>query len=1492
MIKKHEFNYLGMSKDYSNDLQGEKYFDARNIRTTALDKKSQMAVTNELGNELIFAIPTPVLNYVGTAIEYTVGAQTKSLSYEAIEAAHPRCEIESQFMTDATTVKVSGDQVIVGVKELRDSAIVVTTDNNGFDCIWELTGINQASFGLDLLYMADLGLSTDNLLQILYNYENSIVQKMYFVDGVHQIRYVNIRQSVANGDNKNLIDISPSLLDIVSTYTLQQPEIVSVTGGGSHTAGKIQYAYGLFILNGAQTTGSPLSHLVPIDKGEGLGGGDVNENLGKSVIVKVTDIDPKFTHIKIYAIKYTSYNENPQVVVVAEREIDNFTEFTYTDDGNYVEEISLEAFQFLGSSPIVPEHIVAKDNRLFPVNIKESVFDVELDTRAYAFGASTETSHVSTFSFRGDATANGNMILQVEDVVYYVPVLDGDSKDTIAEKVRVYLDANLVGYDPVQTTSGLFNSKVIITRTAAGPVSDSVAIGSQVGVTISWSNSPGSLANNTCVVMNNAFYDDDTNTVVGEESSVTSPDFVLGEKHDAINRDYDVYKYQADGTTLGASGKYLDITLSQRQYAASEAVEASKLEILKDNEMYRLGIKFYNQRGQSSNPKWVMDFRSPEGNLNRLHAQIGVTMTADFYVWLNDSSNFESEDDKPVGYKLLRADRTLNDQTIFAQGIVNPMVANYVHQEKFVDIGDRIQAVTSTSSDVLPSAIRKFKTDRPFVKCKNFHETAWSYEDGDIATTNTGPYGPAILSPLSKLRPQFNSGGFNTKETYSGPGGDYRAQTFQFTTMMQFFSPEILFRNVAIDAGYKLKVVGLIKESSSYNWSTESHPLTSEIAVQAKYVGGFTRGPGVGATETISNESYLNDFGFYGPTNDKDNIATQQCYREFLGAVSLPTANKDRTIHDVFGTPELTDEGADFKRYNGNPALKYANHIKNMLQDKFAGDADDGRDVQIKGVNSNGARCLTFALGPDDTSFDISQRPTLESIYADADIDEDDGILLTEFVRDDYISYVGGIYGGFAYESKRNSEYIEIGEFTNITDSALVTSPGDTFVDTFTFTKFAKDDLQNTTQTQNLMCEIVSFRCETSVDLKNRKDLSSGTWDARFQPKHEEYTNYNLVYSQQPILTKTSDVGAKFKKVQEFDTRIISTKVKTPGEFIDSWTDMLENETMDLDGTYGPINAVVTLKDEIFCLQDTAVSMIAINPRVQIAPGDGVALELGTGGILHDYKYLSTTIGCLNKFGVISTENTFYFVDVINRGIMSFSQGQVARFSDLKGFHHTLVNDMSYDKLLLDNPVKGDGISIGYNPASADVYFSFRQSPSVSTAKDAVGDFTLGFNEKTGEFVCYYDYIPAWYINKGSTLISSSPDSDQVWEHGVGTPNNFYGVQYPSSITLHVAPPGHEVILNSASYKLEATDSAGRDLPTTGLTHVEVYNDYQTSGKVALQIRKNAFKKFRNWKINLPREQGMRERMRSAWGFVKFTFDNPEGNNLILHNISIFYTEH
>ena len=226
------------------------------------------------------------------------------LEYSANSATVPRCQLEEEYVTVVGSVytnNTSGTQQIIGVKELRDSALIVTTDDNGWDCIWELTGLNDQDFSLDLLYMNNLGLSSDNLMDVLFNYENSIIQKVYLVDGIHQIRDINIRQSVENGDSLSLIDLPPTSIDVVGTFDLSQVSIDSIFSGGSHTTGMIQYAYSLYILNGAQTVTSPLSPLTPIDKGEDLGGGELNENLGRSITVSIPNVDSNFTHVKLYS---------------------------------------------------------------------------------------------------------------------------------------------------------------------------------------------------------------------------------------------------------------------------------------------------------------------------------------------------------------------------------------------------------------------------------------------------------------------------------------------------------------------------------------------------------------------------------------------------------------------------------------------------------------------------------------------------------------------------------------------------------------------------------------------------------------------------------------------------------------------------------------------------------------------------------------------------------------------------------------------------------------------------------------------------------------------------------------------------------------------------------------------------------------------------------------------------------------------------------------
>tara|TARA_R110000772_G_scaffold62137_2_gene139643 strand:+ start:4975 stop:9045 length:4071 start_codon:yes stop_codon:yes gene_type:complete len=1356
MIKQQLLGYKGMSKDLAKNKQSDKYFDAKNIRILATDQQSSFSVTNEHGNSQIFTIPIPVFNITDTQIDYTVGSTTKSLEYATNTAVIPRCDLESNYYGSVGPVKVSGTQTIIGVKALRDSAIIVSTDNAGFDCFWELVNVNSGQFDLNLLYMNDLSLSTSNLVQIEYNYENSIIQKIYFVDGKNQIRSMNIRQSVSNGDSKNLIDVPSTSIDTVSTFDLSQPTINSVVSGGNHTAGMVQYAYGLYILNGSQTTISPLSELVSLDKGVGLGGGDVNENVGRAVIVNVPDIDTAFTHIRIYAIKYTSFNEEPEVSLIADKEIDNFSEFTYYDDGSQVESVGLAAFVFLGSDPIIPKHIATKDNRLFPINIKEGSFEFNLDTRCY-----------------GHSSGGTAVIWE-----------------------NVYLNTS------------------------------NILAGNQLTVDGTFSNVP--------------------------------------EKHDAINKDYNTYKYQANGTTLGAEGLYFKVEIDQTTLTDSQAADK---QFLKDREIYRIGVELYNRRGQKSDPSWMCDLQMPEGNLSGNYNKLKVTLKPEFYVWLNDSSNFPTPDSKPIGYKVLRADRTATDKTILTQGLVNPMIANYQHRDKIVALAERKDAVNTNKSDKMPCPVRKFQTHWPFIKARDYAETSWSGDnDSTFGQLGRGNKSEGIKSPSSK---------------------DWRAQNFQHSRLMQMFSPEILFDPISIDSSYELYTVGLMTESYSANWSTETNPTSGVHDVEAKFLNGISPGTtGVTITAINSNPNYLMDNSFFGPTNSDNGIATHQVYREFKGTFYKATASDSTRRNELYGTPELTERGADFTTYNNDANVRYCNHYKSMLIDDWnRSDAvNKNCEVQILGLTSEGAKCVTFMQGPDDNSYPLANRKPIETIHSEAVTGQTNGVLLCEFVKDANAKYIGSIYGGMTYEAKSISSYIGIGTYNPIlTNGVLISSPGDTFVNTFTFTKTAKTDLEETSQQYNRWCEIVSIKVETTVDLKNRNDLSLSEWDNKYQPKYEDYQQYNRVYSQQPTLVQNSETGFKSKKIQEFDTRIMASKEKIPGESVDSWTDFLQNEIMDLDGQYGPINAVTNAGDEIYCLQDSGVAHISINPRVQTTGADGVAIELGTGGILHDYQYVTTKSGCLNKWGVVATQNGFYYIDILNKGIIQFN-GQIKGLSDQEGFHAEFNNAMIYNDLVLDNAVASYGVSTGYNSVNNDVYFSMKMSS---------GSFTIAYNEATGSFVSYYDYIPAWYINKGARMISTNPNNNQVWEHFKGKKNHFYGVHHPSTIQFNVSPQGgRDVVFNNASYKMEMTNSVGTDLPTVGLTRVRVYNDYQDSGTVTLTLRDNMFKKFRHWKVNLPRQAGSRDRMRNPWSFIEFTFDNTSGNNMVLHDMTIHYTEY
>ena len=1168
MNKQAIYTFGGINQDTTKSKhRPEYYFEGQHIKILATDSQSTGSITNEVGNSNVVSLPIVIINEALSQIEYG----TKILSYKSSN------EIAEQISNSLLPVSTNS-QKIIGHIETREGLVLWSTDDLGFDCIWNIPNILDGSYDLTLLYVRSFGFSTFNPIQAVFNYENENIQKVYWIDGNRQIRYLNTTHDQIE-DNTPLIDIPLNTINFVGNILFSQPLIDSVTSGGSHTAGVIQYAYNLYRLNGAQTKISPLSELVALDKGSNQGGGEVNEVVSSTPIVQINDIDESYTNIKVYAIKYTSLNELPVISLIEDRLLTGNSATIY-DNGSAIESISLDEFLFLGSNPIVPKHIESKDSRLFVANIQDKSFDipVEVDTRAYSFGSNSITA-------------------------------------TIWENPQLNSDGTL--------NRGL--NKLIV-------------------------------------------YDD----------------YVVPYKHDSINLDYDVLKYQYNSNILGGTGKYLKYELVQKTSIELNGKE-DEYKFLKDNELYRIGIQFYNNLGQISPPKWIADFRAPSGNLEGNFNTLEVTLKTEFYTWL-DNYSFTEEEDKPIGYKIIRADRTASDRTIICQGGLTQYMVQTDSDAKSWEKWNIKDNRRTESNDKI-----KF----PITVSRGFE-------------SNINPLN--LSQHLKQMNEDSDYGGnnnseFPNEEIYSGKERSWkRQQSWQYTKMMQMHSPEVLFNiGLSYSSSLKLRIKGLVQSTRNDIWYKRIQTSSEAVNLNRSHAD---------ITSFMDDED-IKFLGLFGPSKGDNTMDFTLINREYLTF----NQNSNDLIYEIYGKPEVTERGQPTTTYNNDNDLQYANTLEGFLTDR----SDDDDEDAIISMNSWGNKCLTIVEGLTDT--DLLQRNGLEDLYNKSSIVSPDGLLLGELVLSDADVAVGNIYGGNSFEDRGRTNYIEIGSYSPIaTDTVQIDNAGDTYVYNFTFLRVNKTDTEILDDQQLQLTERVVFPVETTVDLKNRNDISIGDWNTTFQPRYEAFNKYNTVYSQSPNLVSNNSIDFNFRRVKGFDTRIQATKLKIPNESVDSWTDILENELMDLDGKYGSINNLISYKDNMFAFQDSAISSISINPRVQVQGSDGVGLELGTGGILYDFNYLSTTSGSINKWGVTTAKKGIYYYDALNKSIGRIPDAVSTFLSDTKGVHSFFNNNYNYDLIKTDNPLLNKGAVLGYDNYNNDIYITLLQNDK---------SFTRCYNERS-----------------------------------------------------------------------------------------------------------------------------------------------------------------
>lgn len=461
-----------------------------------------------------------------------------------------------------------------------------------------------------------LNLRTDYQVSTVGRYESDTLIKVYFVDGLHGLRFVNIA--------KEMMSLTIEDFEALPNSNLNSLRFDSLVNG-ILKAGRIQYAYQLFNTNGSETAISSLTGLInlteinnTISSSSSFKGSEYGTNTGVGIKLSLPQTTglSKYDSIRIYSIFYNTLNQVPTIKVINEQKLvlnSQVNLYFYDYGTTTIEEITLDEFISLNNIELVANILDTKNNRLFLANVTEKYWNIDLsdyDTRAYRFNKQTIPK---TRVYTTDDTFRDYRYSQVRSI--------SKSHDCI----NTYNDLN---YNT--TGKSLTNDDYAYTK-------DGELGGS--GVNISFTINYDSNIISDC----NSSYNPESPNVTKIYQNVESYGTLYG-----IVKD-------------GFSGY-------ANPYKAAQYVTYAR------DEVYRFGIVFYNTKGQPSSVNWIADIRmpsnldypflsttNPDPNLMQFN-----TLFIAFYL-----DNIDKLIAKGVtSYEIVRVERTRNDKSVISSGVL------------------------------------------------------------------------------------------------------------------------------------------------------------------------------------------------------------------------------------------------------------------------------------------------------------------------------------------------------------------------------------------------------------------------------------------------------------------------------------------------------------------------------------------------------------------------------------------------------------------------------------------------------------------------------------------------------------------------------------------------------------------------------------------------------------------------------------------------------
>ena len=478
-------------------------------------------------------------------------------------------------------------------------------------------------------------------------------------------------------------------------------------------------------------------------------------------------------------------------------------------------------------------------------------------------------------------------------------------------------------------------------------------------------------------------------------------------------------------------------------------------------------------------------------------------------------------------------------------------------------------------------------------------------------------------------------------------------------------------------------------------------------------------------------------------------------------------------------------------------------------------------------------------------------------------------LYLAELYRD--IPY-DSLYGGYGEEQIKKIKWI-VSSSPYPIDEDIPRMGGDTYYQRWDCLKtypYSEDDV-------NSVVDITSFMVETHTNIDGRCDINRKNSRITLA-RPTNYNLFNQAYNQTDNLFSYNILDSKYD-LDRFGNQIVWSNAKVDTDEVDSWTNINMLSSLSLDGSKGDIRRLINFNDSVIAFQDKAISVINYNNPTQISTESGSPIEVVNSGLVNGYSMITGSNGCQNKWGVCKGGNGVYFMDDINKSMLSFSRDGLQSIS-AKGFSQWFKDNIDFN----------DRFNIYYDSLTKDVYVTN-------------GRYCLSYNEQLDAFSSFYSYEgmkDVFNLDGESYAVSPSERIGIYRLFGGNYGETFDNKPVGWGVTYKANPePMIDKIFTNLEYTADIVDGKVDDvnyIDGLPLRNLDIWNEYQ-KGSVDFTKQYNALqrdnaRKFRLWRVQLPRDEMSKnrlDRIRNTWCYIKLSDGNPLGKKVVLHNVILKY---